>query len=136
MRKGLVHMIQCRFRRTTLLPLLFAAALAVPAYAQDVRVDNGEIIRHQVTQNWLAPVDLAGADKVRVKIWIKLDRSGEIVGKPKMTVTGGPEKTRKAIATGAYRAVLRSAPFKNLPFDKYDAWKEVILNFDTSDLAH
>jgi hypothetical protein len=27
---------------------------------------------------------------------------------------------------------LKSAPFKNLPADKYDAWSEVVVNFDPS----
>jgi hypothetical protein len=129
-------MIQCRFRRLLPLPVIFAAALAVPVFAHDANVSNASLIRNQVRQNWSIPVDLAGTDTVRVKIRVELDRSGQIIGAPDVMATGGPDETRKAIAKSAYRAVLRSAPFKNLPFDKYDAWREVTINFETSDLAH
>ncbi|HEX8047280.1 hypothetical protein, partial [Rhizobium sp.] len=119
-------MIQCRLRRLVLLPVIFAAALAVPAFAEDGRVGDATVIRNQVAQNWSLVPGLAGADKVHVKIRMKLDRSGQIIGKPSVMATGGPSPTRQAITTSAYRAVLKSAPFKNLPRDKYDGWREVI----------
>lgn len=136
MRESLEQMIQCRLRRLVLLPVIFAAALAVPVFAEDGRVGDASAIPNQVMQNWNIIPGLAGADKVRVKIKMKLDPSGKIIGTPDVIATGGPPPTRQAIATSAYRAVLRSSPFKNLPLDKYDAWKEVIINFDTSNLAH
>ncbi len=58
------------------------------------------------------------------------------MGKPKVTMTGGPENAQKAVAASALRAVVRAAPFKKLPMDKYDVWKEVIINFDASDPAN
>lgn len=30
---------------------------------------------------------------------------------------------------------MKSAPFSSLPKDKYDAWNEVVVNFDPSDLG-
>ena len=39
-----------------------------------------------------------------------------------------------AEAVSAVRAVRKSAPFTNLPPDKYDAWSEVVVNFDPSEL--
>ena len=51
-----------------------------------------------------------------------------------MPATGGTPQTQQVLMGGARRAVLRSAPFKNLPRDKYDAWSEVIVNFDPSEL--
>lgn len=136
MGESLVQMIRCRFRPLVLLSVIFAAALAVPAFAKDTRVDSASAIPNQVLQNWNVIPGLEGADKVRIKIKMKLDPSGRIVGTPDVMATGGPTATRQAIASSAYRAVLRSSPFKNLPLDKYDAWKEVVINFDTSDLAH
>ncbi|MBM7050189.1 hypothetical protein JTP94_34135 [Rhizobium lusitanum] len=94
-----------------------------------------ENIRKSVTANWPPPADISGIKNVRVQIRFELDRAGQIVGKPNVVMTGGPEKTQQAVAASALRAVLRSAPFKNLPMDKYDAWKEVIIHFDAGDLG-
>jgi hypothetical protein len=53
--------------------------------------------------------------------------------RPVLSVAGS-EHTRTTITKAALRAVLGAAPYTMLPKDKYDAWKEVILNFDTSQL--
>ena len=51
-----------------------------------------------------------------------------------MTATGGSESARRILAGGARRAVLKSSPFVQLPPEKYDAWSEVIVNFDPSQM--
>ncbi|MCW1752454.1 cell envelope integrity protein TolA [Rhizobium acaciae] len=68
---------------------------------------------------------------VRMTIHVKLDRDGQIVGVPDVEASGGSESTRKSITNAGVRA----APFTMLPKDKYDDWKEVTLNFDTSALT-
>ncbi len=119
--------------------------LAGSASAQTANVAAGEnrlrhsaieSIRNDIMANWLAPVDLTGIREVHVRIQFRLDHTGTIMGKPKVTMTGGPEKAQKAVAASALRAVVRAAPFKKLPMDKYDVWKEVIINFDASDPAN
>jgi hypothetical protein len=90
---------------------------------------TGETIRNSIMVNWPPPVDMAAMKDVHVQIRFELDRAGKIVGEPKVTMTGGPQKTQEAVAASALRAVLRSAPFKNLPTDQYDTWKEVTINF-------
>ncbi len=134
------------FNCPSLPTLAVAVAMAAPAVAGSQTVDGADktsfsqaemlAFHEQITRNWNVAPNLPGADKVRVAVHVKLDRSGQIIGDPDVMVTGGPEQTRSAIAKSASRAVLRSSPFKNLPLDKYDAWKEVIINFDTSNLAH
>ncbi|NTF88261.1 TonB C-terminal domain-containing protein [Agrobacterium rhizogenes] len=146
MRKSLMNKVWRHLTCPSLLTLAVAVAVAAPAIAGSQTVDGADktgfsqaemlAFHEQVTKNWNIPADLPHADKVRVAVHMKLDRSGQIIGSPEVTATGGPEQTRNAVAKSASRAVLRSAPFKNLPLDKYDAWKEVIINFDTSNLAH
>jgi hypothetical protein len=119
--------------------ILAASVSARPAHAtgeNHLGQSAGETIRNTVMANWPPPADMADMKDVRVQIRFMLDRAGKIVGEPKVTMTGGPRKTQKAVAASAMRAVLRAAPFKNLPMDQYDVWKEVIINFDTSNLAH
>ncbi len=79
---------------------------------------------------------MEGAKHVHVRVHLKLNRSGEIVGEPKVIVTGGHKATQQAMAAAAMRAVLQAAPFKNLPRDQYEDWKEVVVNFDASDPAN
>lgn len=94
-----------------------------------------DALRGQIQQNWSIIPGMADAKDVRIQVHMKLDETGAIIGDPEVTVTGGSEASRNALGGGAYRAVMKSAPFKNLPRDKYDAWNEVIVNFDPSDLA-
>lgn len=93
-----------------------------------------DALRGLIQKNWQIIPGMADAGDVRIRVVMKLDRDGSIIGKPEVVATGGSEGTRRALSGGAYRAILRSAPFTSLPADKYDAWSEVIVNFDPSDL--
>ncbi|MGY5800357.1 hypothetical protein ACXHMN_03405 [Rhizobium sp. LEGMi12c] len=113
----------------------FVSAQAASATQQHGNSTEGRI-REDVAKNWNMIPGLQGAKDVRVGVHLRLSRSGEIVGEPKVTVTGGPKATQQAMAAAAMRAVLRAAPFNNLPIDQYDDWKEVTINFDASDPAN
>ena len=98
-------------------------------------IDN---VRGQIQGNWNMPGGLTGVADVRVVIRVELDQTGNIVGTPEVTATGGPEGTRRAVESSTRRALLRSAPLKNLPPEKYDGergWNTLVLNFDPSDFA-
>jgi hypothetical protein len=93
-----------------------------------------DALRGAIQKNWQIIPGMADASDVRVRVTMKLDRDGTIIGRPEIEATGGSEGTRRALSGGAYRAIMRSAPFTNLPADKYDAWNEVVVNFDPSEL--
>lgn len=93
-----------------------------------------DALRGQIQNNWSVIPGLADAADVRIKVKFQLDESGALIGEPEVSATGGTPQTQQVLMGGARRAVLRSAPFKNLPRDKYDAWSEVIVNFDPSEL--
>lgn len=93
-----------------------------------------DALRGAIQKNWQIIPGMVDASEVRVQVSIRLDRDGSIIGQPEVTATGGTDGTRRAMAGGALRAVKRSEPFTNLPPDKYDAWSEVVINFDPSDL--
>ncbi len=93
-----------------------------------------DALRGAIEKNWSVVSGMADAADIRIQVKMKLDKSGEIVGEPQVTATGGTESSRDVLASSARRAVLRSAPFTNLPKDKYDAWSEVVVNFDPSQL--
>ncbi len=93
-----------------------------------------DALRGAIEKNWSIVSGMADAQDVRVTVKMKLDESGDIIGQPEVTATGGSAEARDVLAASARRAVLRTAPFTNLPKEKYDAWNEVIVNFDPSAL--
>ncbi len=98
-------------------------------------IDN---VKGQIQGNWALVGGLTGVSEVRVKIRVQLDQSGNIVGEPEVTATGGPEGTRRAVEGSTRRALLKSAPLKNLPVAKYEGekgWNVLVLNFDPSEFA-
>ena len=93
-----------------------------------------DALRGQIQNNWSIIPGLADAADVRIKVTMQLDQNGDIVGEPQVVATGGSESARRALAGGARRAIMKSRPFKGLPPEKYDAWSEVVVNFDPSDM--
>ncbi|WP_105374784.1 hypothetical protein [Neorhizobium huautlense] len=93
-----------------------------------------DALRGQIQKNWSVIAGIEGADGVLIRVTMRLDQTGEIVGEPEVEASGGSDNARRTLEASALRAVRRSAPFKNLPADKYDAWSEVVVNFDPSEL--
>ncbi|MBX3566640.1 MAG: hypothetical protein KF914_01190 [Rhizobiaceae bacterium] len=92
-----------------------------------------DALRGQVQRCWNIPAGALDGDKLRVSVKFKLDRSGAIDGSPEIISGGGASGVERAAAEAARRAVSRCAPY-NLPADKYDAWADVIVNFDPSEM--
>lgn len=88
-----------------------------------------------IQRQFIVDSRLKDIGSVRLMIHIKLARDGQIVGNPDVQVTGGSERAQKSLTDAALRTVRRAAPFTMLPKDKYDVWKEVAFNFDTSALT-
>lgn len=100
-----------------------------------VKLSRGEMdsLRGAIEQCWTVPAGLSEVEDMRVTITMNLAKDGAIEGKVDVKATGGQERTRRAFAESARRAVLRCAPY-NLPKDKYDTWSQVVVNFDPSQM--
>ena len=92
-----------------------------------------DALRGQVQRCWNIPAGAADAGDLRVSIQFKLDRSGALEGSPEIIRGGGSAGVERAAAEAARRAVSRCAPY-NLPAEKYEAWADVIVNFDPSEM--
>ncbi len=92
-----------------------------------------DALRGQIQRCWNVPAGAADAQNLRVSIHFRLDKSGEIESGPEIVEGGGSEGIERAAAESARRAVLKCAPY-NLPIDKYEAWSEVVVNFDPSEM--
>ncbi|MFN3502272.1 MAG: hypothetical protein ACK4ZJ_08430, partial [Allorhizobium sp.] len=93
-----------------------------------------DALRGVIQDNWLITPGMADAADVRIRVTFRLDQNGALIGEPEATATGGSPSAQQVLMSGAVRAVRKSAPFTNLPPDKYDAWSEVVVNFDPSEL--
>ncbi|MBX4959475.1 hypothetical protein HJB56_30175 [Rhizobium lentis] len=91
-------------------------------------------MRNAIQDRFFLPGDLKDAGSVHLSFHVRLDKDGRVIGSPEAEVSGGSERTRKIVTDAARRAITRAAPYTMFPKEKYDAWKEVILNFDTGQL--
>ncbi|MBB4952580.1 TolA protein [Agrobacterium vitis] len=91
-----------------------------------------DALRGQIQNNWNSFAGMSGMEGMVIRAHFKLDESGNIIGEPEVTATGGSPSSQQVMISSARRAILKSAPFKDLPPDKYDAWSEVVVNFDPS----
>ncbi len=89
-------------------------------------------LRAQVSECWSPPAGAVDAGELRIRLQFRMDRSGNVVGQPEI-LAGPPGSFGYAASRAAVRAVMRCAPYQ-LPADKYDLWKDTILNFDPSDM--
>ena len=92
-----------------------------------------DALRGQVQSCWNIPAGAVDAENLRVSVQFKLDPSGALEGSPEIISGGGSSGVERAAAEAARRAVSRCAPY-NLPADKYEAWADVIVNFDPSEM--
>ena len=92
-----------------------------------------DALRGQIQKYWNIIPGMADGGDVRVTVKMRLDPQGNIIGEPEVSATGGSAGTRGTLAGSARRAVLRAQPY-TLPKEKYDAWADVIVNFDPSQM--
>lgn len=92
-----------------------------------------DALRGQIQRCWNVPAGVADAQGLIVTVKMRLTENGEIEGAPVVTSGGTESGVGRVAAESAKRAVQRCAPY-NLPRDKYDAWADVIVNFDPSDM--
>ncbi len=74
-----------------------------------------DALRGQIQNNWSIIPGMADATDVRIKVTMRLDETGAIIGEPEVEATGGTDAARRALSGGARRAVLKSSPFKGCP---------------------
>ncbi|MBS3647782.1 hypothetical protein KEU06_03955 [Pseudaminobacter sp. 19-2017] len=92
-----------------------------------------DALRGQVQRCWNIPAGAMDGANLRVSVKFKLDPSGALDGSPEIISGGGSSGVERAAAEAARRAVARCSPY-TLPAEKYDAWADVIVNFDPSEM--
>lgn len=95
-------------------------------------VNEIDALRSRIAQCWNPPPGGLGAERIVVKLRMQLNEDGTLVGFPTVENSGGSPFFRAA-ADSAVRAVYQCQPYP-LPVEKYSLWRDMILNFDPSDM--
>jgi outer membrane biosynthesis protein TonB len=95
-------------------------------------VNEIDALRARIAQCWSPPSGGLGADQIVVKLRLKLNEDGTLVGYPTVA-NRGSSPFFQAAADSAVRAVYQCQPYA-LPSDKYALWRDMILNFDPSEM--
>jgi outer membrane biosynthesis protein TonB len=95
-------------------------------------VNEIDALRARIAQCWSPPPGGLGADRIVVKLRLKLNEDGTLVGYPAIA-NRGASPFFQAAADSAVRAVYQCQPY-TLPSEKYALWRDLILNFDPSDM--
>ncbi len=100
----------------------------------DTRLSESEMdaLRRQIARCWNPPVGAVGADDLVVRVQMDLAEDGSLRGGAQVINSSG-NPAFQAAADSALRAVRRCAPY-SLPFEKYAAWQDVIVNFDPREM--
>ena len=92
-----------------------------------------DALRAKLAQCWVPPLGWTDPAQVRVVLMLDLNPDGTVNGAP--SVLESPQGQYSTTAPeSALRAVRRCAPY-DLPADKYDAWKQVKVRFDPTDMG-
>jgi len=111
-----------------------APATRGAAEGRDQTLSESEMdaLRRQIARCWNPPVGAVGADDLVVRVQMNLAEDGSLrAGASVINSSGNP--AFQAAADSAVRAVRRCAPY-SLPFEKYAAWQNVIVNFDPREM--
>lgn len=92
-----------------------------------------DALRARLRQCWNVPVGLADARDLVVTLRIQFKQDGSLLGEPKL-MNSASHPAFQVASESALRAVRSCAPYSFLPVAKYEAWKDVIVDFDPRDM--
>ena len=90
------------------------------------------LILNQVDKNWSRPPGIKISKDLVIKIIVRLDINGNVINLQihKNTVNKTvKDNTLQPYLDSAIRAVKKASPFEGLKKDRYNSWKELIINF-------
>jgi len=92
-----------------------------------------DALRNRLRQCWNVPVGLAEARDLVVTVRIQFKQDGSLIGEPRV-MNSASHPAFQVASESALRAIRSCAPYSFLPVAKYEAWKDVIVDFDPRDM--
>ncbi len=105
--------------------------------AVPLSITEKDAIRSQFVKCWRMPAGSMNAHELAARVRVKLNPDGSVNSAELAADQRGrysSDQFFRAAADSAIRAVWKCNPVQNLPTDKYDAWSDMELNFDPSEL--
>jgi len=95
------------------------------------RLSQSELdaLRARLAQCWTLPAGATDAQDLNVEVQILLRQDGSLSAEPKV-LNRSSNPFFQVAAESALRAVRTCAPFSFLPVAKYEAWKDIEVNFN------
>jgi hypothetical protein len=106
-----------------------------PAAAQPARLtgDEAALLRAKLIRLWNPNCGAEGAAKVVVRVEMRLTPDGRILQARDLEPgRSQSDPISAAAAARALTAVARGQPYAELPRDRYDAWREIVVNFNAA----
>jgi colicin import membrane protein len=88
-----------------------------------------DALRARLAACWNLPAGAADAKDLNVEVHMLLRQDGSLAAEPKL-LNRSANPFFQVAAESALRAVRTCAPFNFLPVAKYEAWKDIEINFN------
>jgi colicin import membrane protein len=105
--------------------------------AQDaLTMDLKDALLAQMRECWNVPVGAPNPEQLIVQVRVFLAQDGSLAQPPQLEpasrAAAAASPYMRTAAEAALRAVNVCEPYKRLPREKYDAWREIVMTFDPS----
>ncbi|MEO0543924.1 MAG: TonB C-terminal domain-containing protein [Pseudomonadota bacterium] len=90
-------------------------------------------LRGQIQACWSPPAGVLDAADLRVSVRFALDAAGKLEGRPQVTTSSGNRQADESAVRAVQRCNIQNDGFQ-LPAEKYAAWRDVVVNFDPSEM--
>jgi outer membrane biosynthesis protein TonB len=99
-------------------------------------LDLRDALLAQIRECWNVPVGAPTPEKLIVQVRVFLSRDGSLAQppalEPQTRAAAASNPYMRTAAEAALRAVNVCEPYKLLPPDRYDSWREIVMTFDPS----
>ena len=99
-------------------------------------LDLRDALLSQIRECWNVPVGAPTPEKLIVQVRVFLARDGSLAQppllEPQTRAAAASNPYMRTAAEAALRAVNVCEPYKLLPVDRYDSWREIVMTFDPS----
>jgi colicin import membrane protein len=108
--------------------------------AQDaMTMDLRDALLSQMRECWNVPVGAPNPEQLIVQVRVFLAKDGSLAQPPQLEpasrAAAASSLYMRTAAEAALRAVNVCEPYRRLPLDRYDAWREVVMTFDPSKMV-
>lgn len=97
-------------------------------------VDVKDALLNQMRACWNVPVGAPNPEQLIVQVRVFLAQNGSLAQPPQLEpgtrTAASSNPYMRTAAEAALRAVNVCEPYRNLPVDKYGAWREIVMTFD------